>query len=618
MRDTSAYGDGEGPALYFNALDSGSVDRNVARIVAGASGSNSGILSFQTRVSGTVAERARIDSSGTFRVKGAGTAGVTDAVQLNGSAPSNSLIINASGQVGLGTSSPGRELHISGAGTSGTQLQIQGTSASASAGIKFTPNSGDNWELQAAADSKFFLYNRTDEAYRLVVDGAGRVGIGTTTVDNKLQVVGDVGIGDIGTSGTYDLYWAPNTAGGSVRWFRSEGSAFSLGRGTTAGISEDLKVDGSGRLLVGTSSSVTSSVSQQSLLQVYSTSSASSSVQIGNYTNGANPAGLHFDKSRGSLGTNTVLQSGDNIGDIKFNGADGTNLVRAASIGCAVDGTPGANDMPGRLVFSTTADGASSPTERMRITSTGTVKLNAPAYNSAAQLQLDAKDTTAYAPPSPYPANQIELQNSVSMGSAIMRFRTQSSNGSAGIWNVGGVPRTSSLKSDFIFQSRTADSTYSEIARFSGDGGILFNGDTAAANALDDYEEGTWIPDLQFGSANTGITYNTRNGFYVKTGKTVFIRGGFVLQNKGTATGLAQIAGLPFTIESRAYADCTGIGGTGGMPGGSGPPVLVGANNNTRVTIWFNTTTNSSRDLADQNNFNNNTELYFSMVYEAD
>ena len=47
--------------------------------------------------------------------------------------------------------------------------------------------------------------------------------------------------------------------------------------------------------------------------------------------------------------------------------------MNAASISVAVDGTPGANDMPGRLVFSTTADGASSPTERMRIDSDGKV-----------------------------------------------------------------------------------------------------------------------------------------------------------------------------------------------------------------------------------------------------
>jgi hypothetical protein len=58
---------------------------------------------------------------------------------------------------------------------------------------------------------------------------------------------------------------------------------------------------------------------------------------------------------------------------LDFYGADGTNMVRAANILAAVDGTPGANDMPGRLVFSTTADGASSPSERMRINSNGIV-----------------------------------------------------------------------------------------------------------------------------------------------------------------------------------------------------------------------------------------------------
>ena len=52
-------------------------------------------------------------------------------------------------------------------------------------------------------------------------------------------------------------------------------------------------------------------------------------------------------------------------------------LIEAASISAAVDGTPGANDMPGRLVFSTTADGAASPTERMRITNGGNILINA-------------------------------------------------------------------------------------------------------------------------------------------------------------------------------------------------------------------------------------------------
>jgi hypothetical protein len=71
------------------------------------------------------------------------------------------------------------------------------------------------------------------------------------------------------------------------------------------------------------------------------------------------------------IATGVNVASGSDIGKISFNAKDGTNLVQAATIGAECDGTPGANDMPGRLVFSTTADGASSPTERMRISRGG-------------------------------------------------------------------------------------------------------------------------------------------------------------------------------------------------------------------------------------------------------
>jgi hypothetical protein len=74
------------------------------------------------------------------------------------------------------------------------------------------------------------------------------------------------------------------------------------------------------------------------------------------------------------VGGTTVVNASDSLGTISFQGSDGTELVEAASITSSqVDGTPGANDMPGRLVFSTTADGAASPTERLRIDSSGRV-----------------------------------------------------------------------------------------------------------------------------------------------------------------------------------------------------------------------------------------------------
>jgi hypothetical protein len=76
----------------------------------------------------------------------------------------------------------------------------------------------------------------------------------------------------------------------------------------------------------------------------------------------------------------TIVQSGDVLGIIAFRGDDGTDYITsAATISAEVDGTPGANDMPGRLVFSTTADGASIPTERMRIGQNGQFTFQAPA-----------------------------------------------------------------------------------------------------------------------------------------------------------------------------------------------------------------------------------------------
>jgi hypothetical protein len=53
-----------------------------------------------------------------------------------------------------------------------------------------------------------------------------------------------------------------------------------------------------------------------------------------------------------------------------------TGPAEFAYISCQADGTAGSGDYPGRLVFSTTADGASTPTERMRITNAGALKLS--------------------------------------------------------------------------------------------------------------------------------------------------------------------------------------------------------------------------------------------------
>lgn len=131
-----------------------------------------------------------------------------------------------------------------------------------------------------------------------------------------------------------------------------------------------LKQDG--RLLLNAATSSLPIVGASPILQ-FSGLSGFATVGGASFSNDGTGARLLLGKSRGtSLGSYTVVQDGDELGLIYFAGADGTDLATAgAYIQAKVDGTPGANDLPTSLIFATTPDGASAPTEKLRITPDG-------------------------------------------------------------------------------------------------------------------------------------------------------------------------------------------------------------------------------------------------------
>lgn len=103
-----------------------------------------------------------------------------------------------------------------------------------------------------------------------------------------------------------------------------------------------------------------------------------------------------FGKSRGgSYGTQAIVQNNDTIGDFRFYGSDGVALIQAARIEVDVDGTPGVNDMPGRIGFFTTPDGATVPTEKMRIANDGTVTITGTGVINAASANDGLRITQA-------------------------------------------------------------------------------------------------------------------------------------------------------------------------------------------------------------------------------
>ena len=139
---------------------------------------------------------------------------------------------------------------------------------------------------------------------------------------------------------------------------------------------------GNDSVVIGHNDANDGSVSSAFALQNIGTDYNSSSMGLARFSADVNAPSVVFHKSRNaSIGGDTVVQDDDEIGRIRFFGNDGTDFAEGARITALVDGSPGNNDMPGRLVFSVTADSSSSPSERMRLDAGGDFRIGIPTQN---------------------------------------------------------------------------------------------------------------------------------------------------------------------------------------------------------------------------------------------
>jgi hypothetical protein len=279
--------------------------------------------------------------------------------------------------LGIGTSSPSSTLHVAGPVTINNG---DGINELTFAGTEFTNIYSDTTSgFQIGSTGAGYLALLTGNSERLRITSAGLVGIGTTAPDVNLVVEAATGDATLrvhaaeNNSGSDPILilessndFAESTiefkdssgTGGAIRYNHGDNAL----RFQTNGTSERARIDSSGRLLVGTS---TNNASYK--LQIVHTDATG--VLLGCFNGGTNY--LSTLSSNGSEASKTVVSSGHELFTINATGYDGSANRTAATISAQVDGTPGAGDMPGRLVFSTTADGASSPTERMRINASG-------------------------------------------------------------------------------------------------------------------------------------------------------------------------------------------------------------------------------------------------------
>jgi hypothetical protein len=144
-------------------------------------------------------------------------------------------------------------------------------------------------------------------------------------------------------------------------------------------------------------------------------------------------------------------------------------------------------------------------------------------------------------------------------------------------------------------------------------GGIQFNGDTAAANSLDDYEEGTWTATLTCVTSGT-ITLDNSGCIYTKIGRLVNVSGFITVSSVSSPTGRLLLGGFPFTqISDGVPVGLVYFTTTNAF---TGIPVLLG-NQGTGAYIDRNAGTGADPALDLSNAIKANSEIYFNITYTS-
>ena len=168
--------------------------------------------------------------------------------------------------------------------------------------------------------------------------------------------------------------------------------------------------------------------------------------------------------------------------------------------------------------------GTTAPTRALTVSTTASTDNNILLKSGAANAYLTFADTNT--------SDQTGL--SVRIGSS----------GDSMVFNTGGT---------------------TERMRILAGGGITFNGDTAAANALDDYEEGTWTPIVQGSTSGARTAGSINKGYYVKIGNVITVSGTIHCEGTVTIAGNVIISGLPYQATGVTQGRSSGTTGTSGI-----------------------------------------------------
>jgi hypothetical protein len=214
-------------------------------------------------------------------------------------------------------------------------------------------------------------------------------------------------------------------------------------------------------------------------------------------------------------------------------------------------------------------------------------------------ITIDSSETVTF-------ANAVVIPATINAGSI------GSSGGTTGKISFGGISGSINgfeiTNENGNYLNIKPNSSSNGITVLNG-GGLTFNGDTAAANALDDYEEGTWTPSL-----GGTTTYSAQAGQYTKVGNFVTVWSVMIVSVIGTGS-TTVMSGLPFTSA----------GGAAGIKSGSiyfsasstAVTSLFGSVYSAETTVDMRSTTAAQASVASNAIFANGTRVDLTLSYSV-
>jgi hypothetical protein len=496
------------------------------------------------------------------------------AFQTNGA---ERMRITSSGNVGIGASSPTYKMEIDG-GSAETRLRISTSGIDADeAGIILanSTKTAFNDGIQIAHGAGITTFKDLAGEVQMAIDVSNsRVGIGTSSPASLLHLVEDSGQARL-------LIEAPSGQNSFVGFQNTGGTqpAFLIGYNATDSAcvfyddianTERMRITSSGNVGIGTSNA-------DYLLTAF-----------GN----AQRIGLK------------VPSAGEDWSDTDLGGfVFRTHFGTQEKTGMYAVGNFATDTYQPNLVFRTSA------ADRLVIKSSGNVGIGISSPSTTIHVNSGATNEVA------------TFESTDSTAIVIIKDNTAKTEllHSGANFSIQVDPDNTGAASSFIINMDGTEKLrmhpqYLRLA--SGTGGIQFNGDTAAANALDDYEEGTWSPVYEptTGSFAT-MTMDILNANYTKIGRLVTIVAQIRTDDVDVTGGSGNvlISGLPYTaVLSSGGGGAISVGFTSDFVNA---PTRGGfTNNGTTIILRVGTTPMAVADLTDGTSANENT-LYFTASY---